>query len=197
MISLLDDALAYLDRGLSIIPIQHKPHTGGKQPAIKRWKPYVQRAPSKRTVRKWFSNGQMQGIGVICGPVSGNLVCRDFDDEESYDRWSIEQPEIATLFPTVKTARGYHVWFRADIESIKRETGAKCFLKLDSGELRFDGVYTLVPPSVHPTGVLYEWVLPLPEGALPIVDPFSVGLACRGKGTESTERRRYGGNRKR
>lgn len=182
MTSLLCDALGYHARGLCIIPIRHK-SAGGKEPACRRWKPYQSRRPSETTLRRWFASDDLDGLAVVLGDVSGGVVCRDFDVLPRYERWAEEQPDLARKLPTVETARGRHIYFRHDIRRIE---------KLGDGELRGAG-YCLLPHSRHPTGKVYEWVNSLPDGPIPALDPFAVGLAQRD--TERTERLREQSNR--
>jgi bifunctional DNA primase/polymerase-like protein len=166
-------ALGYLQRGWSIIPIK----AGEKKPALRTWKKYQDELPTEATVKRWFPKGTDRGIGIICGPVSGNLVIRDFDEPGSYEKWKADYPELSRTLPTVATGRGYHVYFRADIDKIKLQ---------GDGELRGGG-YCLAPPSTHPNGKSYRWLIPLPDGVLPTIDPFSNGLANFTESTESTE----------
>jgi bifunctional DNA primase/polymerase-like protein len=106
------------------------------------------------------------GIAVVLGSASGGLACRDFDDESAYQRWATEHPKLASTLPTVQTARGAHVYFRPE-----------GFNALGDGEYRASsGHYCLVPPSRHPTGMFYDWIVPLPSGQLPDIDPDQAGL---------------------
>jgi hypothetical protein len=57
--------------------------------------------------------------------------------------------------------------------------------KMPDGELRGNGGYVLLPPSRHHTGPVYSWLVHLPDGELPTIDPERVGLL-----TEKTERQR-------
>jgi hypothetical protein len=99
--------------------------------------------------------------------VSGYLVCRDFDTAEAYLTWASEHRDLAKSLPTVRTGRGYHVYFRSrECTKIKN---------LGDGELRGNG-YCLLPPSRHPSGGTYEWVVPL-NGTVPEVNPFATALA--------------------
>jgi Bifunctional DNA primase/polymerase, N-terminal len=166
-------ALGYLRRGWSIIPIK----AGDKKPDLRTWKKYQDEPPTEATVRRWFPKGTDRSIGIICGPVSGNLVIRDFDDPDAYKKWKADHPELARTLPTVATGRGYHVYFRADINKIKH---------CGDGELRGKG-YCLAPPSVHPNGKPYRWIIPLPDGDLPNVDPNLFGLADFTECTEEIE----------
>ena len=160
MISLQADALGYVDRGFSVVPVM------GKKPTTRSWKRYTATPATSDQVRRWFASSRPNGIAVICGPVSGDLVIRDFDEPESYDRWRIEQPDLADLLPTVQTTRGFHVYMRHDNDKIKH---------LGGGELRGNGICLM--PHSNPQGFEYQWLVPLPDGPLPWVDPFSVGLA--------------------
>jgi Bifunctional DNA primase/polymerase, N-terminal len=91
------------------------------------------------------------------------LAVRDFDQVEAYRRWSAEHPDEASRLPTVRTARGFHVYGR-----LVEET----FVDFGDGELRADCKhYVLLPPSRHPTGQNYVWLIPLPFdlGDLPLL----------------------------
>ncbi len=170
---LLPYALEYLGRRMSVIPIGER-----KKPTIRTWKPYQTALPSEDLVREWFSSTRPNGMAVICGSVSGNLCVRDFDVRESHERWARDHPVLAATLPTVQTARGRHVYFR---------NGLDCIVRQPDGELRGAG-YCLLPPSVHPSGHIYEWVVPLPDGPLPEVDPYEVDLvACVTEQIEQTE----------
>src|SRR5262249_27906989 len=60
---------------------------------------------------------------------------------------------------TVKTGRGFHVYGRLIEET---------YANLDDGELRADSRhYVVLPPSLHPDGILYHWTVPLGERELP------------------------------
>jgi hypothetical protein len=171
---LLQAALAYLERGWSIIPI--KP--GSKKSACL-WKPFQTLAANKNRLRTWFAAGKYTGLAVILGKVSGGLVCRDFDTMESYNAWALAHPDLAATLPTVATARGRHVYFVAD------HLG---FQDFGDGEYRGDGHYCLLPPSRHPDGATYKWLIPLPAGPLPrVADVCAAGLLNGGRVTESTE----------
>lgn len=166
-VRLLGAAQGYAARDWCIIPIRHQPGTDGKQPAC-RWKPFQERRPTEAELRRWFRDGRkLDGLAVICGEVSGGLVCRDFDDASSYERWAGAHPELAKTLPTVKTDRGHHVYFRSSHRGIS---------KLGDGELRGGG-YCLLPPSVHPSGHVYGWLVMLSDATLPEVDPSTCGLA--------------------
>ncbi len=161
---MLDTALSYARRGWSIVPVRFQ--NDPKRPAV-RWKRYQQEPPSTKTLRRWFSNGKYSGMSVVLGAVSGHLVCRDFDEEAAYERWKVEFPDLAATLATVRTGKGYHVYFMAVVE----KTG-----HFPDGELRGEGATCVVPPSPHPNGSTYEWLIaPSDENLLPL-DPETAGF---------------------
>jgi hypothetical protein len=163
---LIEGAFLCHDRGWSIIPIG----SNKKPPRGYRWKQFQQRQPTEAELAAapW---SQATGFAVILGAVSGGLACRDFDNEGAYCTWATRQPMLARDLPTVRTGRGHHVYFR----------GPDGFANYEDGEYRANaGHYCVLPPSWHSNGKLYEWLVQLPAGKLPEVDPVAVGL--RGPG---------------
>jgi hypothetical protein len=157
---LLAAALHYLRRGWTIIPTKGKKAAGS-------WKQYQHRPPAEQTVRGWFTSPDVTGVAVILGRASGGLACRDFDTFEGHQDWARYHPDLAAQLPTVQTVRGVHVYFLA------AEEGFKDF---GDGEYRGDcGHYCLVPPSRHPSGLIYSWTNPPPD-TLPLLDPVAAGL---------------------
>ena len=167
--TMLDVALAYLARGVSIMPIER----GTKQPPKSlRWKRYQDELPTSRTAKRWFQEDR-HNVAIIMGPSSGGLANRDFDRAESYHRWAADFPTLAETLPTVETQRGYHVYFRVEL------TGRNV-LKLADGELRLSGCYNLAPISIHPEGKRYTWRVPLAD-KLPTIEDFeAAGLIPEG-----------------
>jgi hypothetical protein len=85
------------------------------------------------------SEERYRRLAVVLGDVSGGLVCRDYDDSAAFGRWSAAHPNYATALPTVATARGGHVYFRAAPTDLR-------FVDLADGEYRGDsGHYCLLP----------------------------------------------------
>ena len=182
----LDAALKYHALGWSLIPI--KP--ASKLPACG-WKRYQDQRAGSGQLHKWFGNGRGLNLAVICGEVSGGLVVRDFDTMESYAQWAAQNPVLAKLLPTVGTRRGRHVYCRADLTPIRQVSkNAGGILTFDDGELRGGG-YCLLPPSTHPDGGRYRWLVPL-EATLPEVDLVEAGLLpCNRDNGEYGENQEY------
>jgi hypothetical protein len=166
----LTAAIEYHRLGWSLLPI--KP--GTKEPALCSWKSFQQTPADEITLRDWFQSRDDLGLAVICGAVSRGLTCRDFDVADSYHRWASGHPDLARTLPTVATGRpGFHVYHRSDVRKIE---------KLGDGELRGNG-YCLLPPSIHPNGQPYRWIVP-PGDSIPLIDPYEVGLTGVGHATE-------------
>lgn len=83
-------ALGALNAGISVIPIRAD---GSKAPALRRWTNYQQEAATEGEAEAWFQNTD-QGLGFVCGRVSGNLECVDFDDRDSYEAFRARASEV-------------------------------------------------------------------------------------------------------
>lgn len=114
----------------------------------------------------------IDGVGVICGPISGGLCVRDFDDLNAYMSWARAHPDWARRLPTVRTYRGAHVYFRMPRER------APVYKRFADGELIGDSKhYVVLPPSRHPKGITYAWVNePASLDEFPVVSPEELGF---------------------
>lgn len=155
----LDAASRYLAAGLSVIPLEPK----GKRPAYRllpkssitgapQWEQYQQRIPTEEEITRWFGTGGYN-VGIVAGQISGGLVIIDFDLLESFDQWC-EQDMSRWLFPTVETANGRHVYVRVSERLVGNRRNQT--RKID---LRGEGGYVVAPPSLHPSGHKYRWIM--------------------------------------
>ncbi len=105
-------AVTMLSDGFSVIPV-----AGNKRPQIP-WAEYQKRRMTVEESRdlSW------PGIGLVCGKVSGNLECIDFDHPEALAAYTESAPAelqdlIDTLGLTQTTVRGpTHLLYRVDGE---------------------------------------------------------------------------------
>lgn len=190
---LLDDALRYHQLNWSIIPIRRNT----KKAACK-WKKYQETQPDRERLENWFGQGKYTSLAVILGEVSGGLVCRDFDDMGAFKHWAAEHPDLSQKLPTVETGRpGRHVYATAEIEQIRAVSPSKgSIVDLGDGELRGGG-YCLLPPSKHPEGTAYCWLIPLPDELPFIPDLQAAGFLDSFSATESTRDNRDNGEQQR
>ncbi len=139
---LLKWAKMYHSKGLSIIPVR-----SDKKPTITSWKEYQERKPTEEEIQKWFSDSTVTGIAVITGKISGVVV---IDCEKDFDYSLVDFPETVV---SRTGGGGKHFFFRYP-KNIK--VGNKTRF-LPNADVRGDGGYVLVPPSLHYSGGSYEW----------------------------------------
>lgn len=170
----------YVRLGFGVIPIRVN---GTKAPAIASWQPYRERLATEDELQQWFVNGTLNGLAVVCGAVSRNLLVLDFDvDAEVYfEQWWNEAmrqvPGITNKILVVQTPRpGRQVWLRQQSEPAGNQVLAYT-APLPTGEddadgqpiakpkvlieTRGTGGYAIAvgsPPAVHPTGRPYELI---------------------------------------
>jgi hypothetical protein len=109
------------------------------------------------TIQTWWQENPKYNVGVATGAISGIFVV-DIDangDDDGEVEWDRLVEQHGTLMPTVEviTARGRHLYFRCPNTPIRNSAG-----KIAPGiDIRGDGGYVLVPPSLHPCGKRYCW----------------------------------------
>lgn len=139
----------YLSLGWSLIPLEPR----SKKPVLP-WREFQEKPPGLDRWSLWREIFPVppHGIAVICGAVSG-LIVIDVDDEEAAYRL---QTEIPFETPMVKTCRGFHFYFRHRSGISSTAIGIPGIGKL---EIKADRSLVTLPPSIHPKGHRYEWVL--------------------------------------
>ena len=114
----------------------------------------------------WWT--QVQGVAAVCGTVSGDLACIDFDATP----WEavaelLEKLELPPEYEwTVKTpGNGWHVWLYCTDLDGRIETGKLRLPSPHGGhiELRYTGHYAALPGSKHPNGGTYEFAFGEPS----------------------------------
>lgn len=132
---------SYLQHGWSMIPIQSR----GKRP-VGQWAHAQDVRADPRAVDAWVEEGM--NLAVVTGQLSGVVVV-DCDS----DAGVLEaQRRGIPITPTATTGKGRHYYFAW--------TGAtrNAVRLADDVDVRGDGGYVLIPPSVHPNGESYRWV---------------------------------------
>jgi hypothetical protein len=101
-----------LKAGLSCVPCN------GKVPSLKTWREYMKYPATLDVAANWTGN-----IEIVCGRVSGGLVCIDFDikNGDRYHFWvysvSIVNPKILSkLYVETTPSGGYHVCYRSNTD---------------------------------------------------------------------------------
>ena len=105
-------AIAYRESGLCPMPLYRKDDpkqsSGNKQPIVPGWERLTM--PTDEQIFKWWPDGIKRNLGIVCGPVSGNLVVVDFDDMEGWRHWAVTTHPPQTY--VVLTAKGIHCYYR-------------------------------------------------------------------------------------
>jgi Trp operon repressor len=144
------EALKLAQLGWSLIPL--KPYS--KEPLVP-WKALQQRRLTEPELTELFERNPLANVGIITGKVSQLLVL-DADAPDVVKHLSIPETPIA------ETARGRHYYFHLPNAHIRSVAGIA-----EGLDIRADGGYVVSPPSTHPSGKRYEWIIP-PRG----LDPY-------------------------
>jgi Protein of unknown function (DUF3631)/Bifunctional DNA primase/polymerase, N-terminal/Primase C terminal 1 (PriCT-1) len=141
--------LLVAERGFHLFPVEKK----GKRPLIANWQRKA--TCDVETLNAWFHQYPGCNWGLATGSRSGVFVV-DVDGEEGAakirgisERHGYDWTETLS----VKTARGAHLYVKYPQQEIRNSVS-----KLGQGlDVRGEGGYVLVPPSVHPSGAIYRW----------------------------------------
>ena len=146
MSALRDAALDFAAAGTPVLPLEGKipRNRGGLTKA----------STDVAVVAEWWRRWPDANVGLVTGPASGFVV---LDVDAPAGLRSIA--ELEKRHGTIRTAQaltgsgGRHYWFRCPAEPIRNSAGALG----DGLDVRGDGGYVVVPPSVHETGNAYKW----------------------------------------
>lgn len=157
--SILQAALDYAARGWSVLPV------AGKKPSIGEWRQFQQRRAAPADIYRWARAGQLTGVAVVCGRISG-LVVVDLDGDEACDVFARAWPQLLDTY-TVQTGSGHGLHLYLTGATTPPTTRAPGY------ELRADGCYVVAPPSPgvgRPYTVLHQApLLDVPDFA-PLID---------------------------
>ena len=144
-------ALVYSGLGWSVLPTQRdkRPHGAAlaASSGSSAWKRLRNEPASEDEIQEWYERYPDAGVGILTGPPSG-LVVIDFDGP-------LPPGTRLTETPLVKTGRGLHLYLHSDDALTGR--------RILGGDLKAQGGYVVAPPSSHPSGTPYQWLI-APEG---------------------------------
>lgn len=138
-------------------------------------------------VLRWWGQWPAANIGVACGRQSG-IVVLDVDPRNGgLESINALVAEHGTLpwGPIAKTGGGgQHYYYRYPQQTITNHH------PLPGIDIQSDGQQVVVAPSVHSTGVSYEWYDEAgPDEALPEMPAWLLALACTAPETGATARK--------
>lgn len=148
----LSFARAYASKGWESFPLKSKEKT----PTVK-WADVATK--DNQMLLGWFDNFPDANIGIACGKRSG-IVVLDVDKQHNgFESITELVSKHGALPPTPvsKTGNGgEHIFFKCPDNIDIRNSAGKIGKGLD---IRANGGYVVAPPSVHPNGNQYEWVV--------------------------------------
>ncbi len=151
------------------------------------WKKYQTVAPTEKELSGWWGIRPDANVALVFG--RGTFAV-DMDGEGAESlliEKGIRLPEDA---PRSKTARGGHILLSSD-----RPIPDCVGLLRDGNGNHIDirGVgYIVAPPSVHPSGAIYKWIIP-PTGSLPKAPQALLDLITKTKSQPETKHESDGG----
>jgi len=145
-------ALGYIERGLAVFPVQPR----GKTPVTARG---CKDATLERDiVDHWWTKRPDLNIGIATGD---KIFAMDIDDDRGGEASLAKlEKKHGALPETVETITGggRHIWFRAPSGRVIRNSVGKKNSGLGEGiDMRGEGGYIVVPPSIHPSGRKYTF----------------------------------------
>jgi hypothetical protein len=153
-VTLLEAALEYAGRGWPVLPL--KPRDKVPDGALV---PHGLKESStdQATLEGWWEASPAANIGLRTG-VAFDALDVDTDGWKSL-ACLVDENGCLPSGPVVMTANGAHYWFKV--------TGQGNRARFRPGlDWRGQAGYVLAPPSVHPSGSLYEWAIPPDEAEL-------------------------------
>lgn len=150
----------YVERGLAIIPLG----VGKKEPVTKSGLNDWTDNPGQIDV--WWGQGEHAGkrgnpsynIGMACGQVSGGIIAIDLDchsDEANglhfLRDWEVEHGKLPETWTQITGSGGKQLFYRTG-QDIRNSANGELGV-----DVRGNGGYVVLPPSLHPCGECYEW----------------------------------------
>jgi hypothetical protein len=164
--TLLDAALAYAGLGWRVLPIQGVRPDGtctcknakcaspAKHPVGSLVPHGLKGATAdEATIRRWWTQCPDANVGIA----TDGLLVVDVDPKNGGDQAQLARLGNLPVTVTAKTGSGgLHLYFRPDADvSILCTSGVAGLQGID---IRANGGYAVAPPSVHVSGIRYEWL---------------------------------------
>lgn len=152
--TLEEAALSCVARNWAVFPLVER----DKIPAVKGG--FKAATDDADQIRQAWGHRRNMNVGVATGSMSRGLVVIDLDVDEAkgengldtLHEWEKEHGELPETVTAITGSGGMHLYYACN-------TPVGCSVDNDKGvDVRGDGGYVVVPPSVHPgTGRSYEW----------------------------------------
>jgi len=176
---MLDAALMYpREMGWRVFPLI----PNGKKPLITEWQIKATKIP--KAITDWWEKTPQANIGIATGGGSDFFVLDVDGDEGSKSLTALEQ-EIGILPDTLEAKTGTggrHLLFQMPDRDIRnRQNLLKGHPTLDGHiglDIRGNGGYIMVAPSIHPNGKRYEWPCGLDDDPIAVAPDALLDIIC-------------------
>jgi hypothetical protein len=147
----LETALWLLSEGCSVFPLapRSKKPIGGPLPGGV-WGEFQKRRATPEEARKWFKDCPDANLALVCGEISGVVVV-DVDGEKG-QAWFKVNMSKPNLFQFTSGKHKFHAFFRHPGVGFHVPPSVRPVPEID---IRGDGSYVVIAPSVHPSGEIY------------------------------------------
>lgn len=183
MSKILETALQLAAQNISVVPVATD---GSKRPGINSWKEFQQRRATPEELLTWFTGAE--GVGVICGAVSGNLEMLELEGRAVAAKMHLDIAEIAknsglehlwqklnSGYVETTPSGGLHWLYRIDGEvpgntKLARRPGENGNIDV-LAETRGEGGFVIVAPTngtCHPSGGAWTMLIGGP-GSIPTI----------------------------
>jgi hypothetical protein len=152
----------YVKLGWSIFPIE----PNGKKPLVK-WEKCQKERATEDQVKKWWAKYPNANIGIVTGTIS-DIIVIDIDSAKGQEEYTVKLGEFHNTISQKTGKPNARQLFFKHPKDRKYHNRARLFLDVD---VRADGGYVVVPPSVHPNGTVYQWIInPVEMGLNDLLD---------------------------
>ena len=134
-----------------------------KKPLVE-WKPYQDRLPTEEEVTEWWTKWPDANLGMATGHLS-RLIVVDPDSQEATQDFIETYPEAKVTRQAQTGREGARHFYFIHEPGITNDAGKLLGKGID---IRGEGGFVIVPPSIHANGKSYQWLnrnkpLPLPD----------------------------------
>lgn len=147
-------ALYYASLGLKVFPLVPRekiPPKGSHG--------FLDATDNIEQIEKWWNENPNYNIGCATGKDFSQVLAIDLDEDEEKNKhglevlaeWERENGELPETWRII-TGRGGNQYFYHFTDSCKSESDI-----CNGVDIRADGGYSVLPPSIHPNGNRYEW----------------------------------------
>ena len=152
---ILDAALEYAQNGFAVLPVRQSDKTPYNLHGVS------EASKDPEQIRRWWDMFPTANVAIAMGRVSGNIVTVDVDikpDEGKHGdvelrKWEAQHGDFPNTVVQVTGSGGLHYIFHLDgVEQYKNTMNA-----LPAIDIRGDGAYVVVSPSVYEDGRKYRW----------------------------------------